>query len=174
MTASDRVVVGVTGSPASLQALRYAVAEARRRNVPLTAVHAFRAGSAADPTIALPLRDSQFAAALQRLRVWVDEALGSPPADLKLRLTAANGDPVVVLLGQLRSEADLLVVGAGSRRLGGWWGGRVGERCARRATCPVLTAPAPALARELGSHLRLSRRVDHALATELDTLLAQQ
>jgi nucleotide-binding universal stress UspA family protein len=166
-TASPRVIVGVTGSLASLNALRRAVAEARTRNAVLQVVHVCRV-QAGDPAVSHTLREPSTAAALEDVGTWLDEALGGPPAGVPLRRTAIAGPPPgPALVGLVGSESDLLVVGRSHRRLGLFWPGSVAAYCVRRAACPVLVVPPPELAREFGGGTGLRRRIDRALATEL-------
>jgi nucleotide-binding universal stress UspA family protein len=166
-TASPRVIVGVTGSLASLNALRRAVAEARARNAVLQVVHVCRV-QPGDPAVMYAARESSAAAALEDIGTWLDEALGGPPAGVPLRRTSVAGPPPgPALVDLVGAESDLLVVGRSGRRLGLFWAGSVAAYCARRAACPVLVVPPPELAREFGGRTGLRRRIDRALAEEL-------
>jgi len=169
-TGSPRVIVGVTGSLASLNALRRALAEARSRNAVLQVVHVCRVADG-DPALTEALREPG-KAGLEEIGTWLDEALGGPPAGVALRQTfVAGAPPGRTLVGLVRAETDLLVVGRSRSRIGlfgaGLFGASVAEYCIRHAECPVLVVPPPELARELGRQASLHRRIDRALATEL-------
>jgi nucleotide-binding universal stress UspA family protein len=168
-TEAPQVIVGVSGSLASLHALRHAVAEARRRTAMLTMVHAYRIGAYSDPAVLTALREPLQQAAFHRLRGCLDDALGGPPAELALRLVVVGGRPPgQALVAQVHAEDDLLVVGGASgRRFGLHPCGRTADYCARHAPCPVLVVPPPRLARELCGHGRLRRQVGRELARDL-------
>lgn len=162
-----RVVVGVSGSPENLHALRHAVELARHYDATLIAVNA---------------RDArgdhvwQHAASLV-LRTAFDEGLGGLPKDLECVLLAAPGAPGPALLSVADRANDILVLGAARRGRGhgrrrgsgprrgrpGWlrrqgprlrhrWPRRrtappaVAGYCITRAVCSVLTVPPPPLA----------------------------
>ena len=81
--AIHRVIVGVDGSLGSLQALRYAEAEARHRDVPLVPVIAWTppGGDLAERRHSSPyLRKIWREAAWERLRAAFDDGLGGMPA----------------------------------------------------------------------------------------------
>ena len=132
--AHPRVVVGVDDSLSGLAAIRVAVAEARRRSLPLLAVRAHTSGITS-------LESGTVATAFL-------EALGAFPADVQVQqhisilpirdaLCTAAGDP-----------RDLIVVGTSGK--GVWhavWSGSVLHAVSRRARCPVLAVPAPEMAR---------------------------
>lgn len=99
-----RVVVGVSGSPESLHALRHAVELARQYEALLIAVNAQQTGDRPGPrwqqAAALILRDS------------FEEGLGGLPRDLECALLAAPGDPGPALLNVADRPNDILVIGA--------------------------------------------------------------
>lgn len=143
------VVVGVSGSPASIRALRVAAWHARRADAPLLAVHAWLppGGDLAERRYSAPeLRASWKRAAIERLQDAIGSAWGGPPLDVRVEHVIARGQTGPVLLDIAGSPEDLLVVGAGRRgtvtRL---WSGRVTRYCQARAQCPVLVVPPPAL-----------------------------
>jgi nucleotide-binding universal stress UspA family protein len=148
---SARVVVGVGESLAALEALRYAVAEARRRGSVLCAVRVdqygvSRRGHGQD------LYPAWLAEHAPRvIRRAFDQAMGGPPHDLKVELTIVEGAVATMLVAQASNEADLLVVGASVR---GRWAAAfstVDRHCVRLALCPVVVVPPPALARTHGT-----------------------
>jgi nucleotide-binding universal stress UspA family protein len=158
--ATGSVVVGVHHSLGAYQALRYAVAEAGRRDATLLVVHALRrpAGRGASaPTVD---------AGLEYVRSVFVEALGAMPTGPRLKVVAEYGNPGAVLVGFAHREHDLLVIGGSSRhrlRRAG-----VAAYCARHAGCPVLIVPPPALARA-GRTGRLARTAVHDLERHLAT-----
>lgn len=148
-----RVVVGVSGSAGSLQALRRAVAEARMRSAELWSVLAWvpQGGESFNRRfpdrylLRLWERD-----ALDRLLLAWDEALGGVPVDLTARLLVGRGFAGEVLVRAVRDD-DLLVVGAGTRNpVRHALGGSVAGYCARRAGCCVLAVPPPPLRARFG------------------------
>src|ERR1019366_6876929 len=98
-----RLVVGTSGSPGSLPALRCAQDLARRSGVPPLAAPAWvppapgLAGGLSPP--AAPPRAGG----------------GRPPPDLDIRPVVIRGEPGPALVEIANSDADLLVVGAGRR-----------------------------------------------------------
>lgn len=142
-----RLIVGASGSPGSLRALRYAHDVARRNDIPLLAVLAWvpPGGDLAErrcPSVYLRhLAD----AARERLKGALDAAWGSVPPDLDIKLVVIRGEPGPALVEVADSGDDLLVVGAGRRgALTRIWRGRVSRYCLRHAKCPVLFVPQPA------------------------------
>jgi nucleotide-binding universal stress UspA family protein len=149
-----RLVVGASGSPGSLGALRYARDLARLIDVPLVAVQAWvpPGGDLSErrcPSAAL--RRVWADAAGKRLKDAVLAAWGSVPPNLDLKLVVVRGEPGPALVGVADSGDDLLVVGAGRRGvLSRMWRGKVSRYCLSHARCPVLAVPQPATAREMG------------------------
>ncbi|MET8833167.1 universal stress protein [Micromonospora sp. NPDC004540] len=144
-----RVVVGVDGSYAGLEALRTAVRLARRERALLHAVRAWtfvplwRPGTM--PWLWLWQEDLARAA-----RAYVREAfaaaLGVLPPDVSVQIVVEQGYAGQVLVDHARRDNDLLVVGSPHRsRFGG--GGHVTRYCVTRASVPVVAVPAPAWAR---------------------------
>lgn len=99
-----RVVVGVSGSPESLHALRHAVELARQYEALLIAVNAQPAG---EP----PAHLWQHTAALV-IRNAFEEGLGGLPRDVECMLLAAPGEPGPALLNVADRPNDILVLGA--------------------------------------------------------------
>jgi nucleotide-binding universal stress UspA family protein len=143
MTRMPRVVVGVDDSLAGLQALRCAVAEARRRGLELRAIRAWqlpRSGYAM--TFGEDRATMADAAAMTVLRAF-QSAMGGLPHDISFEALAVEGPAAKVLADQAYGD-DLLVVGRSRRRLFG--PPRVDVQCVRRAACQVLVVGAPSLA----------------------------
>jgi nucleotide-binding universal stress UspA family protein len=147
-----RVIVGASGSPGSLQVLRYAQRLARDLDAALVPVLAWLppGGDLADRrTPCEELRRLWARDARERLQDTLNLAWGEPPADLPVRPLIRRGRPGPVLVTAACHPGDLLVVGAGRRgALTPIAGGRVSRYCLAHARCPVLVIPPPPLARE--------------------------
>jgi nucleotide-binding universal stress UspA family protein len=129
-----RVVVGVDGSLSGLAAIRTAVAEARRRGLPLLGVRARTSGmTGVDSSI---------------MTTAFLEALGAIPADLELELRVSWLSISEALCAAAGHPGDLIVVGISGK---GWWhaicSGSAAFAVGRRARCPVLAVPAPEMSR---------------------------
>ncbi len=139
-----RVIVGVSPSLSGLAALRVALAESRRRRMPLWAVRAWHIefGPRARPSW-----EFERAVAADN-RSLVEEAfrtaVGESPRQLGVVVRTPQGPAGVVLRDYLAGPDDLLVLGAPQSR---WWGGRVLRAVTRGAVCPVIVVPPPELAR---------------------------
>lgn len=144
-----RVVIGVSGSPENLHALRHAVELARHYGATLIAVNAqtpsrrrslmrYRAGRPGAPW--------QHAASII-LRTAFEEALGGLPLDIECVLLAAPGPAGPALIATANRSHDMLVLGSARRRPLRRSGraGVVGY-CIDHAACSVLAVPAPPLA----------------------------
>jgi nucleotide-binding universal stress UspA family protein len=145
-----RVIVGVSGSPSSLLALRYAAGLARTHEASLVPVIAWSppGGDLAErnhPSV--HLRQVWIDAARQRLCAALEMALGGAPTDLAVESQVVRGDAGVVLVNVAAKDGDLLVVGAGRRgALGRALACRVSRYCVAHARCPVVAVPPPTLA----------------------------
>lgn len=156
-----RVVVGVGRSVGAYQALRYAVAEARRRGCVMVAVRAFRVLVHGQ---ALSRADLLGAAAADTVYTAFTEALGGLPSDLPLEILVREGDAAHTLVSIADREDDLLVVGGTrARRWARPRSRHVARFCVRRARCPVAIIPPAELARSARAD-RLAR--DAARAAE--------
>ncbi|MEU7069753.1 universal stress protein [Streptomyces narbonensis] len=164
-----RVVVGVSGSLASLAALRYATALARRESVPLLAVLAW--GPPEGEGLYARRPDGEWARlwcaeARDRLNGAFAEALGAAPADLAVERRIVRDAPAAALRAAADRHGDLLVIGAARRR------GRLARLRRRRvlcavqhhADCPVLTVPGPVLRPGEARVLRRNPRLSPLLA----------
>jgi nucleotide-binding universal stress UspA family protein len=152
-----RVIAGVSGSPGSLRALRFAASLAREHQAALIPVLAWTppGGEMADRNHPSSyLRRLWADAARQRLAAAVELALGGVPADLDFDPRALRGQPGSVLIGVARADGDVLVVGTGRRGpLRRLLACHVSRYCLAHARCPVVAVPPPALA-QLGHGLR--------------------
>ena len=140
-TASDpqhgAVVVGVDGSPASKDALRWAGDFARQAGAPLEVVSAWHWPVSMVVALPVPQDFDPVAEAESSLKKILAEVLGDDPG-LSIT-TRVEGRPAAAVLIDASEGARLLVVG--SRGHGGFTGlllGSVSEQCTRYAACPVV------------------------------------
>jgi nucleotide-binding universal stress UspA family protein len=138
-----RIVVGVDGSPASEEALRWALGQARLTGQPVDAVTSWSMpvtfGEAAGALMGIDWQGE----ATRTLESTVARAVEPPDAD-RVSQRVVQGHPAQVLL-DAAADAALLVVG--SRGLGGVRGmllGSVSQHVVARAACPVVVVRAPA------------------------------
>jgi nucleotide-binding universal stress UspA family protein len=131
-----RIVVGVDGSPHAREALRWALREARLRNVPVLAVHAYHS----------PMTSIDVAPAYVDLRpgalALVEDEVAKALADVGLDTTVecyvAESDAAMALVRRARPD-DLLVVGAGRHGVvAGALLGSVSQYVTCHAPCPVV------------------------------------
>jgi nucleotide-binding universal stress UspA family protein len=156
-TPTARIVVGVDGSAASVQALRWAVGQAGLTGAKVQAVLTWTPPGQVGFDIYVPVVDW---AALGRriLDTALEEAGDGTPPDVEPVLR--QGHPAQVLV-ELSAGAQLLVVG--SRGHGGFAGlllGSVSEHVIAHASCPVLVVRAQesaATAPQLHPDLLVSR-----------------
>lgn len=135
---TNRVVVGIDGSPGSRGALRWAAEEAQLRQAELVVVHAWDmpytgvypyVGDAYDVVVFQRAADET-----------IDQALtdAGVPDDVQVTRSLVSGPPAKAIV-DAAADADLVVVGA--RGLGGFAGmllGSVSHHVANHATCPVV------------------------------------
>ena len=156
----DRLIVGTSGSPGSLQALRYGENLARAHHAVLIPViawelpggdHTQRIGSSHE------LGKACREIACRQLQEALTAVWGEVPGDPLVQPQVERGPAGRVLVRVACLPGDLLVVGAGRRSaLGRLVFSKVGRYCVAHAQCPVVAVPPPALAREFG-HGRLAR-----------------
>ena len=149
-----RVIVGVHGSLGSLQALRWAAAEAREREATLVPVIAWvpPGGDFAERTHNSGyLRRLWRDAAAARLTEAFEAGLGGLPGDLPVEARVERGDAGPVLVDVADQPGDVLVVGTGRRRpVSRMLRRSVGRYLLAHARCPVLAVPPSALMEEVG------------------------
>jgi nucleotide-binding universal stress UspA family protein len=148
-----RIVVGVSGSAGSLQALRYAAELARTDGAVLAPVLAWTppGGDTADRHYPNhELRRVWKTAAGDRLSRAIELAFGGPPPDLAFSPEVIRGDAGRVLTEVASQPGDVLVIGAGRhgtlRRV---LACHVSRYCLGHASCPVVAVPPSALESEL-------------------------
>ncbi|OBI55612.1 universal stress protein [Mycobacterium sp. E796] len=126
---SERIVVGIDGSDAAINAAKWAVAEAINRNVPLRLVQAVPGDVGNDASLEVEYAQESLRAADAALA-----ALGEP---VKVECDIVHGSPEGVLIDESRSAAMVCVGSAGI----GWVArkilGSTADTVARKAHCPV-------------------------------------
>jgi nucleotide-binding universal stress UspA family protein len=141
------IVVGVDGSEASHEALRWGADEARLRFVPLVALHAWSfispqpigdAGMLAVPAGDLPGQlEAESEAARAALDRAVEDVLGAEPG-VEVERKLVEGDAGEVLVAE-SANAELVVVGSHGRS--GFKAallGSVSRHVVDHSTCPVV------------------------------------
>ena len=148
-----RLIVGTSGSPGSLHALRYGEVLARAHDAALIPVLAWeipgdnRGRIQPASELGRACRDL----ACQRLREALIAVWGEVPSDPLVQPHVERGPTGWVLVNLACRPDDVLVVGAGRRgALGRLAFSRVSGYCVAHAQCPVMAVAPPALARELG------------------------
>jgi nucleotide-binding universal stress UspA family protein len=153
VSAVRRIVVGVHGSLGSLQALRWAAAEAMERGVPLVPVIAWvpPGGDMAERSHPSPyLRQIWQDAACKRLSDAFDDCFGGVPDGLPVKARVERGDAAQVLVDVADQPGDLLVIGSGRRNpVVRALRRSVGRYCLAHGKCPVIAVPPSALMEEM-------------------------
>jgi nucleotide-binding universal stress UspA family protein len=131
------IVVGVSGSPASAQALRWAAAEADRLDAQLKIVLIWNIEPRAyyAPAITSDDYDRRQERAVSGLAATVRVVLGAAPPDALT--VVAQGIPERALVDH-SIDADLLVLGEAPRMVSGRSIGPVVRACLSHAHCPVV------------------------------------
>ena len=158
MRGVGRVIVGASGSPGSLRALRYAEVLACALEALLIPVIAWSPpeGDRAVRPSTGDLRQVWQDIACQRLREALIAVWGVVPDDPMVQPQVERGPAGWVLVSVACRPGDLLVLGAGHHGVLVRSGSRgVSRYCLAHPHCPVLIVPPDALARETG-HGRLA------------------
>jgi nucleotide-binding universal stress UspA family protein len=157
MSAISHVIAGVSGSPRSLPALRYAAALARGHGATLVPLHTWvpPGGEIADrQCTSRYLRQVWEHDAWERLWDAANTALGGVPLDLPMQPLVVRGEAGRVLVHAASRASDLLVIGTGRRGTAArLTGGKVSRYCLAHARCPVVAIPPSALELEAGHGL---------------------
>ena len=138
--ADPRIVVGVDGSEASLDALGWAVEEGRRRGATVEVVHAY-VPVGHDPYMVPMIDPAFYRDAAERV---LDAAMERVATDahgpnVVRRLVMDGAGPALV---ELSVGADLVVVsGSGHGHLAEMVLGSVSQYVLHHATCPVVVVP---------------------------------
>jgi nucleotide-binding universal stress UspA family protein len=145
VTAISRVVVGVSGTPGCLPAVRYAAGVAYAHGTPLVPVLAWQppGGDLAERTHPSPaLRDLWAEAAGRRLQGTLMVAFGGLPPDVPIKSRVVRGEPGRSLVETASEPGDLLVIGTGRRPgIGRALHASVSRYCLAHAAGPVLAVP---------------------------------
>jgi nucleotide-binding universal stress UspA family protein len=138
----EKIVVGVDGSDASKNALRWAVEDARARGAEVVALHAYEApvpvldAAPATPVDLPGLVAEAHDDAQQFVTKVVAEVIGSV-VSVDVAPIAVEDEPARALVDASR-DADLLVVGSHGHGLSGLLLGSISLECAQHAACPVV------------------------------------
>lgn len=139
-----QIVVGVDGSDASERALRWAAGEARARNGAVRAITAWRWDGSGTFFVAATSPAEERDRAQQILHDAV-AIVAAEYADVVIVGELMEDTPAKALT-HAAASADVLVLGShGHSRLHHAVLGSVSEECVRRATCPVVVLPVPAV-----------------------------
>jgi nucleotide-binding universal stress UspA family protein len=154
MTAMSRVIVGVSGSPGCLPAVRYAAELACAHKAPLLPVLVWQppGGDLAERSHPSPvLRELWAEAATSRLQGALQAAFGGLPPDVPIEPQVVRGEPGRSLVEVASKPGDLLVIGTGRRHLvSRALHAGVSRYCLAHAHCPVLAVPPSPLDQALG------------------------
>jgi nucleotide-binding universal stress UspA family protein len=138
---TSRIVVGVDGSPSSMNALNWAVRQAGLTGAAVDAVIAWHypvatGGYGLAPAVMEARFD--FRESAEKILADAISTADVPGSDVPVRARVIEGNPAQVLL-DASDGADLLVVG--SRGHSGFTEallGSVGQHCVHHARCPVV------------------------------------
>ncbi|OBI26450.1 universal stress protein [Mycobacterium sp. E1386] len=126
---SQRIVVGIDGSDAAINAAKWAAAEAVSRNVPLRLIHAVPRRNADDDSL-----DVEYAQAALRNADAALQAMGTP---VKVECDIVRGSSEGALIDESRDAAMVCVGSVGT----GWVArkvlGSTAQTLVRKAHCPV-------------------------------------
>jgi nucleotide-binding universal stress UspA family protein len=130
---AQRIVVGIDGSDAAIDAAKWAVTEAVSRNIPLRLVHAVseRHGDAAADDESL---DVEYAETSLRAADAALQAMGEP---VKIECDIVHGSPEGALLDEARRAAMVCMGSVGIGRVASKVLGSTADAVARKAPCPV-------------------------------------
>lgn len=132
-----RIVVGVDGSPSSVQALRWALDQAELTGAAVHAVSAWEAHGGQGGNARVYPDDVPAERAAVRLSEAIGEA-ATGRASVEVSHKIVEGHPADVLIEAART-ADILVMGnRGHGRFTGALVGSVTQRCIQHASCPVV------------------------------------
>ncbi|GAA2632366.1 universal stress protein [Streptomyces axinellae] len=162
-----RLVVGVSGSLASLAALREAAGEARRTGGTLLAVIAWAPPEGERAYLRRPDRDwarHWQRVAHARLERAFEEAFGGTPPGIRVHKRVVRDLPWRALRAAADRSGDRLVLGSRGTGRGRRPAGPTVRRVLAHPPCPVLTVPAPDTPRGVRSALRRVTVEDFSLA----------
>ena len=128
-----RIVVGIDGSDAAINAAKWAVTEAISRNIPLRIVFAIPERHA-DAAAGDDSLDIQYGQASLRAADAALQAMGEP---VKVECDIVHGSPESALIDESRRAAMICVGSAGIGRIASKVLGSTADAVARKAHCPV-------------------------------------
>ena len=135
--APGRIVVGIDGSAASNDALRWAARQAELTGSPLEVIMTWEWPASLGWSVPIPDDYDPETEVRQIVDGAVDAALAERPG-VKADRQVVNGHPATVLVDATKG-ADLLVIGSrGHGEFVGMLLGSVSEFCTTNAHCPVL------------------------------------
>ena len=142
-TTTPRVVVGIDGSPASMEALHWAFDEARRLGARLVVVHAWHLPMV-DPYLPYSIDVGLFTDAARQVLDAAVSAMPHGPHDPKVEKVLVMDSAAHALL-EAADRADLVVVGSHGRgAISELLLGSVSHQVVNRAPCPVVVVrPTP-------------------------------
>jgi nucleotide-binding universal stress UspA family protein len=129
------IAAGIDGSPEGLAAAHWAAAEAERRGIALTLLHAWHPHARSAPYG--PLESTEHGLAEHLLQEAVDSVRAAHPTLTVAARLMCNS--AVAALTAAAGDAELLVLGSlGLGRTAGFVTGSVSQRMVGRAPCPVV------------------------------------
>jgi nucleotide-binding universal stress UspA family protein len=137
------IVVGIDGSPAGEAALRFALEEARLRELSLRVICVWEASASAYMGEAFAPTADVFLEAEHHAEAVLHSALEglAPDNAVEVEALSVEGHPATVLVEQAR-DAELLVVGSRGRGAAtGLLLGSVSQSIAHHAPCPLVIVP---------------------------------
>lgn len=135
-TTSATIVVGLDGTPASLAALRFALAEAAISGATVEVIHCWHAHSLRDVAFGSTheLHNGSICMLDNEVRAAVKDTVGT----VEVTETSVNGRPAAVLLEHAKN-AQLLILGAHRHStLRDAAFGQVAAACRKQSSCPVV------------------------------------
>jgi nucleotide-binding universal stress UspA family protein len=142
-TGAGRIVVGVDGSPASIEALEWALKQAKLTGVGIDAVITWSIPASAASAGALP---ESFDPAGDAARALADAVAGvrAQHPDFDLRTIEVEGQPGPSLVDYAAGAELLVIASRGHGFVAGLLLSSVSEYCVSHAHCPVLVLRHPA------------------------------
>lgn len=144
MSDYKKIVVGVDGSPASLQAVTWAAHEAKLRGSEIEILHSWSMPFVVDPMAMMPMMFpmEEMVASANKIVAAAAAIVASVDSKIRVatRIERGAASEHLIIAGK---SADLLVVG--SRGHGGFAGlllGSVAQQVANHASCPMVIVPA--------------------------------
>ncbi len=130
--ATARIVVGIDGSQAAINAAKWAIAEAISRNVPLRLIHAVP-----DRTADAAGGESMEVGYAQTSLREADAALQATGKPVKVECDIVRGSPEGILIDESRTAEMVCVGSVGIDRIARKLLGSTADAVARKAQCPV-------------------------------------